>query len=141
MAHGDLMRLINRTERLHCLPNLLWRQVWQRQPSPQLAGVLARIPGYPLNLALIKLSYASFGEFDWKKLTLPKQMLPVVVLMKKLLTRFPFLQSFLKPPTHLLPPVDLFNTRTFETLFIAEQHTLVPVFILIEPEYHPAARK
>ncbi len=111
---------------------LILEQVWQRQPSPQLAGVLARIPAYPLNLALIKLSYAAFGDFDWNKLALPKRMLPVMTLTKKLLTRFPFLQSFLKPPTHLLPPVDLFNTRTFEALFIAEQHTLVPVFILIE---------
>ena len=111
---------------------LILEQIWQRKPSPQLAGVLARIPAYPLNLALIKLSYAAFGEFDWNKLTLPKHSLPMVALMKKLLTKFPFLQSFLKPPSHLLPPVDLFNTRTFETLFIAEQHTLVPVFILIE---------
>ena len=111
---------------------LILEQVWQRQPSPQLAGVLARIPGYPLKLALIKLSYAAFGEFDWNKLTLPPHMLPIVELMKKLLTRFPFLQSFLKPPTHLLPPVELFGTPTFEKLFIAEQHTLVPVFILIE---------
>ncbi len=111
---------------------LILEQVWQRKPSPQLAGVLARIPGYPLNLALIKLSYAAFGDFNWNKLTLPKYLLPMVSLMKGLLTKFPFLQSFLKPPTHRLPPVDLFNTSTFEKLFIAEQHTLVPVFILIE---------
>ena len=111
---------------------LILEQVWQRKPDPQIAGALARIPGYPLKLALIKLSYAAFGEFDWNKLTLPQLMLPMVTLMKKLLTRFPSLQSFLKPPTHLLPPVDLFNTPTFEKLFIAEQHTLVPVFILIE---------
>ncbi len=111
---------------------LILEQVWQRKPSPQIAGALARLPGYSLKLALIKLSYAAFGEFDWNKLTLPQHLLPMVALMKKLLTKFPFLQSFLKPPTHLLPPVDLFNTPTFEKLFIAEQHTLVPVFILIE---------
>ena len=111
---------------------LILEQVWQRKPSPPIAGALARVPGYPLKLALIKLSYAAFGQFDWNQLTLPKYLLPVMTLTKKLLTRFPFLQSFLKPPTHLLPPVDLFNTPTFETLFIAEQHTLVPVFILIE---------
>ena len=111
---------------------LILEQIWQRKPSPPIAGALARVPGYPLKLALIKLSYAAFGQFDWNQLTLPKYLLPVMTLTKKLLTRFPFLQSFLKPPTHLLPPVDLFNTPTFETLFIAEQHTLVPVFILIE---------
>ena len=111
---------------------LILEQVWQRQPSPQIAGALARIPGYSLKLALIKLSYAAFDEFDWNQLTLPKHLLPVVTLTKKLLAKFPFLQSFLKPPTSVLPPVDFFNTPTFETLFIAEQHTLVPVFILIE---------
>ena len=111
---------------------LILEQVWQRKPGQQIAGALARIPGYSLKLALIKLSYAAFGEFDWNKLTIPRHLLPVVTLTKKLVTRFPFLQSFLKPPTHLLPPVDLFNTPTFEKLFIAEQHTLVPVFILIE---------
>ncbi len=111
---------------------LILEQVWQRSPSPQIAGALARVPGYSLELALIKLSYAALGEFDWNKLTIPKLLLPVITLTKKLLTRFPFLQSLLKPPTNLLPPVDFFNTRTFETLFIAEQHTLVPVFILIE---------
>lgn len=111
---------------------LILEQVWQRQPSPHLAGVLARIPAYPLNLALIKLSYAAFGDFDWNRLTMPKHLLPMVSLTKKLLAKFPFLRSLLKPPTNVLPPVDLFNTPTFETLFIAEQHTLVPVFILIE---------
>ena len=111
---------------------LILEQVWKRKPSPQIAGALAHIPVYPLKLALIKLSYAAFGEFNWNQLTIPKGMLPVVWLTKKLLTTFPFLQSFLKPPTNVLPPVDLFNTPVFETFFIAEQHTLVPVFILIE---------
>ena len=111
---------------------LILEQIWQRQPTPQIAEALAHIPGYSLKLALIKLSYAAFGEFDWNKLTIPKHLLPVMTLTKKLLTAFPFMQSFIKPPTNLLPPVDIFNTSTFETLFIAEQHTLVPVFILIE---------
>ncbi len=111
---------------------LILDQVWKRKPNPQIAGALARIPEYPFELALIKLSYAAFGEFDWNKLTIPKRMLPVMTLTKKLLTIFPSLQSLLKPPTNVLPPVDFFNTLMFETLFIAEQHTLVPVFILIE---------
>ena len=126
----DAANLPNREATLFA--QLILEQIWQRKPSPQIAAALARVPGYPLQLALIKLSHAAFGEFDWNQLTLPKYLLPVVGLTKKLLTTFPFLQSFLKPPTHLLPPVDLFNTPTFETLFIAEQHTLVPVFILIE---------
>ena len=46
--------------------------------------------------------------------------------------KIPLLGSRLKPPRHRLPPVALFNTPMFDALFIAEQHTLVPVFIMIE---------
>ena len=59
-------------------------------------------------------------------------MLPVMALTKKLLARFPALHSLLKPPSNVLPPVDLFNTPMFGNLFIAEQYTLVAVFIMIE---------
>ena len=48
------------------------------------------------------------------------------------LTKIPLLGKRLKPPRHRLPPVALFNTKLFDALFIAERHTLVPVFILIE---------
>ena len=48
------------------------------------------------------------------------------------LTNIPLLGSRLKPPRHRVPPVALFNTPLFDTLFIAERHTLVPVFIMIE---------
>ena len=77
---------------------LILEQVAKQQPSPQIASALARIPEYPLDLALIKLSYAAFGEFNWNKLTIAKRMLPVMAMMKKLLTIFPFLQSLLPPP-------------------------------------------
>ena len=111
---------------------LILEQVAKQQPNPQITATLARIPEYPLDLALIKLSYAAFGEFDWNKLTIAKRMLPVMAMMKKLLTIFPFLQSLLPLPRNILPPVDFFNSLMFQDLFIAEQHTLVPVFIMIE---------
>ena len=111
---------------------LMLAQVAKRKPDPQIAEALKRIPDHPPTLALNKLAYAAFGEYNWDKLTIPRRMLPVMTLTKKLLARFPALQSVLKPPTNVLPPVDLFNTRMFGNLFIAEQYTLVAVFIIIE---------
>ena len=111
---------------------LMLGQVAKRRPEPRIAKALKRSPDYPLALALIKLAYAAFGEHNWDKLTIPRRMLPVMSLTKQLLTRFPTLQSLLKPPTNVLPPVDLFNAPMFGNLFIAEQYTLVAVFIMIE---------
>lgn len=111
---------------------LILEQIAKRQPTPRLDEALSRIPEYPLNEALNKLAYAAFGEFDWNKLTISKRMLPVMKLVPRLLKRFPFLQNHLKPPRHILPPVDLFGTPMFDNLFIAEQYTLVPVFIMVE---------
>ena len=107
-------------------------QIAKRQPTPQINQALARIPKYPLYEAVHKLAYAAIGEFEWNKLTISKKMLPVMKLIPRLLKTFPFLQNHLKPPRHILPPVDLFGTPMFESLFIAEQYTLVPVFIMIE---------
>ena len=111
---------------------LILEQIATRKQSLQIDQALARIPTFPLNEVLNKLAYAAFGKFDWNKLTISKNILPVIRLIPKLLKTFPFLQNYLKPPRHILPPVDLFGTSTFEDMFIAEQHTLVPVFITIE---------
>ncbi len=110
---------------------LILEQASENVSTPQLQETLSCIPQSPLDLALVKLSYASFNRFDWQKLTVSKKALPLMRLVK-LLTRIPILRVLLKPPRNKLPPVDLFNTSLFEELFIAEQHTLVPVFILIE---------
>ena len=111
---------------------LMLAQVARQKPDPQIAETLKRTPDNPLTLALIKLAYAAFGEYNWDKLTIPRRMLPVMSLTKKLLARFPALHSLLKPPSNVLPPVDLFSTPMFGNLFIAEQFTLVAVFIMIE---------
>ncbi len=110
---------------------LILEQVGEQIASPRLEETVARIPQYPLDLALIKLAYAAFNRFDWQKLTVSKRALPLMRFVKSL-TRIPTLRALLKPPRHRLPPVDIFNTSLFDALFIAEQHTLVPVFILIE---------
>ena len=110
---------------------LILELVNENASAPQLEKCISRIPIYPLDLALVKLAYASFNRYDWEKLTISKKALPLMKIVK-FLTRIPALQAVLNPPRNKLPPVDMFNTSLFAELFIAEQHTLVPVFILIE---------
>lgn len=110
---------------------LILEQVSENASTPELEKSISRIPLYPLDLALVKLAYAAFNRFDWEKLSVSKNALPLMRILK-LLTRIPALRALLKPPRNKLPPVDMFNTSLFDELFIAEQHTLVPVFILIE---------
>ena len=111
---------------------LILQQVVERQPTPQVEAALARIPDYPHDLALIKLAYAAFEQSEWAKLTISKNMLPVLTMAQKISALFPRLRAVLKPPTNVLPPVDLFTTPMFQKLFIAEQHTLAAVFLMVE---------
>ncbi len=110
---------------------LILEQISESSSQLQLQDMLSKIPHQPIDLALLKLAYATFGRFDWHKLSISKKALPLMNVIK-ILKRIPVFRSLLKPPRHKLPPVDLFNTPLFQDLFIAEQHTLVPVFILIE---------
>ena len=111
--------------------HLILEQTHQRSPDPSLQKLLASIPKSTPHLALVKLAYAAFNQFDWNELTLSENALPLMKLARQL-TKIPLLGSRLKPPSHRLPPTALFNTPMFDALFIAEQHTLVPVFIMIE---------
>ena len=111
--------------------HLILSQINQRALGPSVEKILASIPQPPPHLALVKLAYAAFDQFDWNELTLSENALPLMKLARQL-TKVPLLGKRLKPPRHRLPPVALFNTKLFDALFIAEQHTLVPVFILIE---------
>lgn len=110
---------------------LILEQASKQTPNSLLQKAISKTPQNPLDLALVKLAYATFSRFDWQKLTMSKNALPLMKIVK-FLSRIPILRAKLKPPRHILPPVDLFNTSLFDDLFIAEQHTLVPVFILIE---------
>ncbi|RKU15244.1 hypothetical protein C6500_21395 [Candidatus Poribacteria bacterium] len=110
---------------------LILEQTQQRVPDPSVEKVLASVPKYEPHLALVKLTYAAFNQFDWKELTLSETAIPLMKLARQLM-QIPLLGSRLKPPRHRLPPVAFFNTPMFDALFIAEQHTLVPVFIMIE---------
>ena len=111
--------------------HLILAQVHQRAPNSSLEKLLASIPKSPPHLALVNLADAAFGGFDWNELTFSENALPLMKLARQL-TKIPLLGSRLKPPRHRVPPVAMFNTAMFDALFIAEQHTLVPVFIIIE---------
>lgn len=110
---------------------LILEEIFNREIDPDLEKTISSVPDYPQDLGLVKLAYATFKRFEWQKLTIPKNAIPLIKLVK-FLSQFPPLSKLLKPPRHKLPPVDLFNTSLFQEFFIAEQHTLVPVFILIE---------
>lgn len=110
---------------------VILEQTHHGSSDPSVQNLLASIPEFPPHLALVKLTYAAFDRFDWTELTVSENALPLMKLARQL-TKIPLLGSRLKPPRHRLPPVALFNTAMFDALFIAEQHTLVPVFILIE---------
>ena len=110
---------------------LILEQTHQRSPDTDLQKLLASVPKFEPHLALVKLAYAAFNRFDWNELTLSENALPLIKLARQL-TKIPLLGSRLKPPRHRVPPVALFNTPLFDALFIAERHTLVPVFIMIE---------
>ncbi|HGJ64058.1 TPA: hypothetical protein ENS27_01570, partial [bacterium] len=95
--------------------------------------IMQKIPDLKLNKWLIKLFYARCNRISWKELNAPKFLSMMMRLGEKLLPILP--KSFisrLKPPEQYAPPVRLFYTQTFQNLFIAEKHTLVPVFIIME---------
>ena len=125
----DTANISNREATLFA--KLILSEAHRREPNSVLPELLASIPKHPLNLALIKLAYAAFNQFDWEELTVSEKALPLMKVAKRL-ANLPFLRGRLQPPRHRLPPVAMFNTPMFDELFIAEQHTLVPVFLMIE---------
>jgi len=99
----------------------------------RLDSILQRIPDLKLNQWLIKIFYARCGRIAWKELIAPKAFSAMMRMGESLLPILPkSLTSRIKPPEKYAPPVRLFYTETFKNLFIAEKHTLVPVFILLE---------
>ena len=112
---------------------LILRQAQKVQKSSQIDDALKKCPDIPLHLFLIKYAYACCGEFPWDNLLAPKSMGYILKLMQVLKHILPTsILSRIKIPTHIAPPVDIFGVLTFQDLFIAEQHTLVPVLIVIE---------
>ncbi|MYI94276.1 hypothetical protein F4083_08125 [Candidatus Poribacteria bacterium] len=93
---------------------LILEQISEASSQSQIQDTLSKIPHHPLDLALLKLAYATFGRFDWHKLSISKKALPLMHVIK-ILKSIPVFRPLLKPPRHKLPPVDLFNTPYFKT--------------------------
>ncbi|HIE30311.1 TPA: hypothetical protein EYP66_23880, partial [Candidatus Poribacteria bacterium] len=112
---------------------LILKQAYKQRANSSIENALQRIPDIPLNLWLIKHAYACCGEIPFSELLSPRSMIYLIKLMQFLTPILPrWLSSRLKPPTHIAPPVDLFFSSTFKNLFIAEQHTLVPLLLVVE---------
>ena len=60
--------------------HLILSEINQRAPDPSLEKLLASIPQPPPHLALVKLAYAAFDQFDWNDLTLSENALPLMKL-------------------------------------------------------------
>ena len=73
---------------------IILEQVHQRASDPALQKLLASIPKLPPHLALVKLAYAAFDEFDWNELTFSENALPLMKLVKQL-TKIPLLLSLI----------------------------------------------
>ncbi|MFQ6043015.1 MAG: prenyltransferase/squalene oxidase repeat-containing protein [Candidatus Poribacteria bacterium] len=112
---------------------LILKQAYKQRANSSIEDALQRIPDIPLNLWLIKHAYACCGEIPFSELLPPRSMIYLIKLMPFLTSILPsWLSSRLKPPTHIAPPVDFFFSSTFKNLFIAEQHTVVPLLLVIE---------
>lgn len=64
--------------------HLILEQIHQRTPDPSLQKLLSSLPKSAPHLALVKLAYAAFNQFDWKELTLSANALPLMKLARQL---------------------------------------------------------
>lgn len=103
---------------------------------PDVEAALRRSPPLKPSIFHVKLLAALLGEAGWDEV-IPARGLSLAI---KLMSRLPrFLRSRFTPPPTLSPPPELFLTPIFEELFIAEQHTLVPILLMIELERRGAS--
>ena len=101
----------------------------KRGDDPRLRDALRRSPDIRPSLFHVKLMGALCGELGWGEV-LPGRALRTAVKLLSLLPRP--IRSKLKPPLSTIPPPELFRTPIFDDLFIAEQHTLVPILLIAE---------
>lgn len=99
----------------------------------QLKASLARCPDDPLTLWIVKIMYARLGYISWDAVMPPGYLNAGMKFMEWIKPIIPkAILSRLKPPNKFAPPVRLFYSKTFQELFIAEKHTLVPLFLIME---------
>jgi len=94
---------------------------------------ISKIHDEPLDLWIVKLMYARCGYISWDDLMPPAYISIGMRIMERLKPFIPrWVLSRLKPPNNFAPPVRLFYSKVFQDLFIAEKHTLVALFLIIE---------
>jgi squalene-hopene/tetraprenyl-beta-curcumene cyclase len=98
---------------------------------PEVEAALKRSSPIAPSIFHVKLLAALLGEMKWEEV-LPARGMGVGIKLLSLLPRA--IRENLKPPPTVSPPPELFLTSIFEELFIAEQHTLVPILLMIELE-------
>lgn len=104
------------------------------QKDRRIVDAIDRTPEIAPNSWMVKVFYALCGRLDWDELVSSKTMIYLMKIMLPLMQVLPeSLRAKLKPAEQSdPPPVDLFSSSMFEKLFIAEQYTLVPFFLIIE---------
>ncbi len=115
------------------LAKLALTEANKKYENPKIKEILKRIPDVKLHQWLVKLIYARYGYIPWDKLRAPKVLSTMMkfgeafakVLPKAIISR-------IKPPAKYAPPVRLFYSDMFQNMFIAEKHTLVPLFLIME---------
>ena len=113
------------------LVRALLKSVSGRRLIPDVETALRRSPPVKSSIFHVRLLSALLGETSWDEV-IPGRGMNLAI---RLLSRLPrFLRSKVSPPPTLSPPPELFLTPIFEDLFIAEQHTLVPILLMIELE-------
>ena len=103
------------------------------QTRPELEESLQQFPPLESQLWIIKLFEALCGYRAWQTLMPPPAVKLLMDVVQQLMPLMPrVLLRRAKPPTQFAPPPDIFRSPAFRKLFIAEQHTIVPLAILIE---------
>jgi squalene-hopene/tetraprenyl-beta-curcumene cyclase len=119
---------------------LALREIGKTAQGDRIQKALEKSPDLSLNHWLVKLMYARYGHISWEEIKPPFFLSAVMrmgefispILPKSMLARF-------KPPDKYPPPVRLFYSPMFRSLFIAEKYTLVPILLIVET--HTQKRK
>lgn len=116
------------------------RSIYSEDLIKQVEAAIAKCPDDPLDLWIVKIMYARLGYIQWDQVLPPGYLKAVMKFMEWIKPAIPkFILSRLKPPTNFAPPVSLFYSKVFQDIFIAEKHTLVPLFLIME--IHTTKRK
>jgi squalene-hopene/tetraprenyl-beta-curcumene cyclase len=115
------------------LAKLALMEIDEKVNDQRIEAILKKIPDIKLNQWLVKLIYARYGYVSWDEIQAPI-ILSTMMRIGESLARFlpKALTSRIKPPTKYAPPVRLFYTDMFKNMFIAEKHTVVPLFLIME---------